>query len=218
MLTEKVEQLKKQLIDMAGIVENMIDSSCEGLFENNMKQLDLVFELEEKVNVLEIEIENETTSLIALFQPEARNLRSLLMIMKINNDLERIGDLAINIAKNANYLIETDKIKPFVDLPPMAKATKKMLHQTIQAFIDENPEQSHSVCLQDDVVDNLKDQIYRVLITYMISEPSTIKRAIHLMNIAQCLERIADLSTNIAEDNIFLCEGKMIKHHNDEEA
>ena len=217
MLQDKVSSLKKEIIYQANTVKSMINLSCSGLFERDVTKLDRVFELEDSVNLKEMEIEEMTTSLIALYQPEARLLRTILMILKINNDLERIGDLAVNIAKNSDYLISKDPIKPYIDLPQMAKETQEMLNDVINAFINGDVELSQQICLRDDIVDNYKDQIYRVLITYMISEPSTIKRALHITNVAQCLERIADLSTNIAEDNIYICEGKVIKHHSDEE-
>ncbi len=216
MLLEKVEKIKKEIIYQANLVKSMVELSCSGLFEKDKNKLDKVFELELLVNRRELKIDDSITTVIALYNPEAKFLRTILMALKINNDLERIGDLAVNIAKNADYLIKKAQIKKYIDLPQMAKEVLKMLSDVIDAFIEGKIEMSKEICFRDDTIDDFKDQIYRILITYMISEPSTIKRAIHLINVAQCLERIADLTTNIAEGNIYIYEGKNIKHHLEE--
>ena len=213
MLLEKVENIRKEIIYQANFVKSMVKLSYEGLFEKDNSKLNKVLEMENLVNKRELEIEDSSTAVIALYNPEAKLLRTILMALKINNDLERIGDLAVNISKNAAYLIQKEQIKKYIDLPQMANEVFKMLNDTIEAFVDEKVEMSKDICIRDDIIDDFKDQIYRILITYMIDEPSTIKRAIHLINIAQCLERIADLTTNIAESNIYIYKGKIIKHH-----
>ncbi|MCK4653671.1 MAG: phosphate signaling complex protein PhoU [Candidatus Cloacimonetes bacterium] len=213
MLNEKIEELKKNIIEEANLVETMIELSIEGLLEKDNSKLEKVFELEEQINSREIEIEEEAISLVALYQPEAKNLRTIMMILKMNNDLERMGDLAINIVQSAQYLIRKPFIKKLINLPSMAEETQKMLKNSITAFIDENTELAKQVCIDDDVVDDLKEHIYRVLITYMMDDPATIKRAFHINKISSNLERIADLSTNIAEDTIYMAKGKVIKHH-----
>ncbi len=190
----------------------MIKLSIEGLLEKDNSKLERVLEIEELVNTNEIRIEEEAITLIALQKPEAKNLRTILMIIKMNNDLERMGDLAENITQSAEYLIRKPFIKKLINLPAMAEVTMNMVKQSIDSFINEDTKLAEQVCIDDDIVDDLKEQIYRVLITFMTSDPTTIKRAIHINKIASNLERIADLSTNIAEDTIYIAKGTVIKH------
>jgi len=217
MITEKINILKKKLIEEAGLAEEMVKKSIEGLVEKKKEILEKVIkEYEPKMNEFEIELDELCTNLIALYQPEAGNLRTILMILKINNDLERIGDLAVNISQSALFLIERPLVKPLIDIPRMAEEAIEMLKDAINSFINKDTELAKSVCEKDRIVDGLRDQILRELITYMSSDPSTIERSIHLIRISRCVERIADLSTNICEDVIFMVEGKVIKHHKDE--
>ena len=217
MLEEKLNELKKKLIEEASLAEDMVKKSIEGLIEKRREILEKVIkEYEPKMNELEIELDELCTNLIALYQPEAGNLRTILMILKMNNDLERIGDLAVNISESALFLIERPLVKPLIDIPRMAEEAIDMLKSAIDSFINKNAGLAKSVCEKDIIVDNLRDQILRELITFMSSDPSTIERSIHLIRISRNLERIADLSTNICEDVIFMVEGKVIKHHKDE--
>jgi len=217
MLEEKLNDLKKKLIEEAGLSEDMVKKSIDGLIGKRKEILEKVIkEYEPKMNKLEIELDELCTNLIALYQPEAGNLRTILMILKMNNDLERIGDLAVNISESALFLIERPPVKPLIDIPRMAEETIDMLKKAVDSFINRDAKLAKSVCERDNVIDNLKDQILRELITYMSSDPSTIERSIHLIRISRCLERIADLSTNICEDVIFMVKGKVIKHHKDE--
>jgi len=217
MLTEKINILKKKLIDMASLAEDMVKNSIRGLIEKRKEILEKVIkEYEPKMNELEIELDELCTNLIALYQPKAGNLRTILMILKMNNDLERVGDLAVNISESALYLIERPPVKPLIDIPRMAEESIDMLKNAIDSFINKDAELAKSVCEKDTIVDGLRDQVLRELITYMSSDPTTIERAIHLIRISRSLERIADLSTNICEDVIFMVEGKVIKHHKDE--
>jgi len=215
MLLEQIQELKKSIIEQANKVEKMIQLSMVGLLERNEKKLVEVFDLEDEINERELEIEEDATTLIALQKPEAKNLRIILMIIAMNNDLERMGDLAVNITKRAQYLIQKPFIKKLINIPNMAEETLKMLKNTITAFVDEDVDLAKQVCIDDDIVDDLKEQIYRVLITYMMDNPGTIKRAFNINNISQNLERIADLSTNIAEETIYMVEGTVIKHNLD---
>ena len=217
MLKEKLNELKKKLIEEADLAQDMVKKSIEGLIKKRKEILEKVIkEYEPKMNELEIELDELCTNLIALYQPEAGNLRTILMILKMNNDLERIGDLAVNISESALFLIERPLVKPLIDIPRMAEEAIDMLKSAIDSFINKNAELAKSVCEKDIIVDNLRDQILRELITFMSSDPSTIERSIHLIRISRNLERIADLSTNICEDVIFMVEGKVIKHHKDE--
>lgn len=216
MLEEKLNELKKKLIEEATLAENMVKNSIRGLIEKKKEILDKVIKEDEpKMNELEIELDQLCTNFIALYQPEAGNLRAVLMILKINNDLERMGDLAVNISESALYLIERPLVKPLIDIPRMAQETINMLKSSIDSLINKDANLAKSICQKDVIVDNLRDQILRELITYMSSDPSTIERSIHLIRISHSLERIADLSTNICEDVIFMVEGKVIKHHKD---
>ncbi len=218
MLKQKIEELKKAVIEQANQVDLMIKLSIDGLLEKDNSKLKEVLEIEELVNINEVKIEEEVVTLIALQKPEAKNLRTILMILKMNNDLERMGDLAENITQSAEYLIRKPFIKKLINLPAMAQVTMNMVKQSIDAFINEDEKLATQVCIDDDIVDDLKEQIYRVLITFMTSDPTTIKRAIHINKIASNLERIADLSTNIAEDTIYIAKGTVIKHQADRDS
>lgn len=217
MLREKIDILKKKLVEMASLGESMVKNSIEGLTKKRKEILQKVIEeYEPKMNELEIELDEMCTKLIALYQPEAVDLRTILAALKINNDLERIGDLAVNIAESALILIERPLVKPLIDIPRMAEETISMLKNAVDSFINRDSKLAKSVCERDSIVDNLRDQIFRELITYMISDPSTIEPSFHLIRISRSLERIADLSTNICEDVIFMIESKIIKHHKED--
>ncbi|MCM8785765.1 MAG: phosphate signaling complex protein PhoU [Candidatus Omnitrophica bacterium] len=217
MLDERIIELKRKITEFGLLIEKMIDESIAGLLNKNEERLKKVIEdLEEKANNFEIEIEELCIETIAQFEPKAKNLRIILMILKINNDLERIGDHAVNISESSLFLIKRPDVKPLIDIPRMADESIKMLKDSINSFINEDAEMARNVCYRDNIVDNLKDQIIRELVTYMISDPNTIERSLELIRITQNLERIADLSTNIGEDVIFITQGKIIKHHIEE--
>ncbi len=213
LLDMKLLALKKALIDYATLIGNMIDKVMRGLLkkENGLLQ-ELIEHDEPKTNQLELEVEELGTTLIAQYEPKAKDLRIVLMVLKINNDLERIGDHLVNIAESALYLIERPPVKPLIDIPKMGDLVVKMLKDSITAFVNEDAKLAQSVCEQDSMVDNLLEQVIRELITYMTSDPKTIERSLHLIRIAHNLERIADLSTNISEDVIFIVDGRVIKH------
>ncbi len=218
MLKQEVEKLKGQLISYAGLVESMIDKSIAGLLNKDKNLLTEVAEKDEpRANDYEIEIEEYCTVIIAKFQPTAKDLRMIMMIAQMNNDLERMADQAVNIVESSLFLIERPQLKPLIDIPRMAEICKKMVKDAIDSFIKEDVELAAKVCKQDDIVDEIQEQIYRELITYIMDNPKTIERALQLNRISNNLERIADLSTNICEDVIFIVEGRMIKHHKDEE-
>lgn len=214
MLEEKTNDLKRDLVGFATLVENMIEKSIRGLLEKKRELLvEVIEEDEPKANELEIEIDELCTTLIAQFEPKAKDLRIILMGTKMCNDLERMGDHAVNIAESSLFIIERPLVKPLLDIPRMAELTIKMLKDSTDAFINEDVGLARNVCERDSVVDDLKDQILRELITFMTSDTTTIQRALHLLRISGNLERIADLSTNICEGIIFTTKGKVIKHH-----
>ena len=214
MLEAKLTDLKRELIGFASLVEQMIEKSIKGLLNKKRESLLEILENDEpKANSLELELEELCTTLIAQFEPKAKDLRIILMIAKMSNDLERMGDHAVNIAESSLFLIERPLVKPMLDIPRMAELTKKMLRDSIDSFINEDTNLAKNVCERDNLVDNLKDQLLRELITFMSSDSTTIERSLHLIRISGNLERIADLSTNICEDVIFVAKGQVIKHH-----
>jgi phosphate transport system protein len=213
MFYEKLNRLKEKIIEQGNLVESMIEKSIRGLLNKDKALLLEVLQVDEpRTNEIEIEIDEMCINLIARFQPEARDLRTIIMILKMNNDLERIGDMAVNISESALYLVERPQVKPMIDLPKMAEETIQMLKDGIDSFIKGDAKLAKSVCERDDIVDAYRDQILRELITYMISDPTTIERVIHIERISRNLERIADLATNIGEDVVYIVEGKIIKH------
>ena len=208
MLPEELTKLKGRLIEYAGLVENMIDRAVKGLLNNDVELLDKVENIDEpRANEFELELEEQCTILIARFQPAAKDLRSIMMIAQMNNDLERMGDLAVNIVDDARYLSERPPVKPFIDIPQMAELTRAMVRDAINSFINEDAQMARSVCQRDNTIDEIRDQIQRELLTHMMSDPQTIDRALRIQKISSALERIADLSTNICEDTIFIIEG-----------
>jgi phosphate transport system protein len=212
-LEQKLSELKERLMAMAAIAEDMVANSINALVNRDRSLARRVIEADEdRVNHLEIDIEDATINLIALYQPEASNLRTLAMIIKINNDLERLGDHAVNIAEAAEFLIERPPVKPLVDLPRMSDVAISMLKDALDSFNRSDAELARAICARDSVVDSFKDQIARELITYMTSDASTIDRAMKLIMIALNLERIADHATNIAEDVVYIVRGETIKH------
>lgn len=213
MLKNKIIELKEKLMEMASLVETMLEDSKRGLVEKNREILRNIIEKKEPiVNSLEVEIDEFCTELIALYQPKASDLRIILTVLKMNNDLERIGDHAENISQSALFLIERPRIKPLIDIPRMADESIQMIKDSITAFLKQDTAIAKSVLERDDIVDNLRDQVIRELITYMASDPTTIERSLELIRIAHNLERAADLATNLSEDVIFMVEGKIVKH------
>jgi phosphate transport system protein len=214
MFEEKMTNLKRQLVEYVNLVESMIGKAVKGLLERNGDLLRQVIEDDEaRANEMEIEIEELCVSLIAQYEPKAKDLRTTLMVMKMNNDLERMGDHAVNIAQAAEFLIDRPLVKPMIDIPRMHEVTIKMLRDSITAFMDEDADLAKSVCERDGIVDGLRDQVLRELITFMLSDSKTIERSLHLTRVSGNLERIADLSTNMSEDVIFMVKGQVIKHH-----
>jgi phosphate transport system protein len=213
-LEERLIELRKTLIEFATLVEHMIESSIKGLERREKELLDSVAQIDEpKANELDIKLDELCASLIAQYQPMAKDLRIILMIFKMNEALERMADHAVNISESGLDLLEGPMVKPLVDIPQMATVAAQMLRDSIASFINEDAGLSKSVCARDSIIDDLRDKTYKELIDVMSADPSTIKRCLHLMRISRNLERIADLSTNICEDIIFIVEGKVIKHH-----
>ena len=215
MQPEKLNELKGEIIQFSAHIERMIDKSVKGLVSRNEALLlELIDQDEPKANRFELDIDEACTNLIAQFQPMARELRTILVVYDMNAALERMGDHAVNISKNALELIRVPPIKPFIDIPRMNELARGMLSDVIQSFINEDPQLALEVCRRDSIIDDLRNQILRELITFMTENPSIISHFINILRIAENLERIADLTTNIAEDTIFMLQGRVIKHHN----
>lgn len=212
-LQEEINNLKKSLLQMASMVEEMIVKSIKSLKEKNTPLAEEIIRNDDVINRMEIDIDNLCIKTLALYHPEAEDLRTVTMIMKINNDLERIGDHAVNIAERAIYLSDKPPVKPLIDIPRMAEKATEMLRESLEAFVNKNAELAVEVCKKDDEVDYLENQIMRELITYMMEDPSTIDRSLRLILIARDLERVADLATNIAEDAFYIASGQILKHH-----
>jgi phosphate transport system protein len=213
MIRESLDVLREKLIESASLVKGMIEKSVGGLTQRDKKLLSEVIEQDEpRENALEIEIDEACIHLIARYQPQAKHLRTILMVLKMNNDLERMGDEAVNISESALFLVDKPEVKPLIDIPRMAEEAAKMLTDSLKALINEDVQLAHDVCKRDDIVDGLRDQICRELITFMVADPTVIEPSMRLIRISRSLERIADLSTNICEDVIYMAEGRTIKH------
>lgn len=210
---EELKKLKENLIAMSLTAQEMIECAIMMLVERKKDLKERVFEKEEKLNMMQIEIDSMAFKLIALRQPAAGDLRFLISAIKINSDLERIGDLAVNIVERNEDLLKSPALKPLIDIPRMAKISQKMVQDVVEAFINKNPELAREVCREDDTVDKLNEQIFRELLTYMLQDTNNITRAISLTFISKYLERIADHATNIGEDVYYMVEGKDIRHH-----
>ncbi len=209
MLKEKVSKVKKMLIEQSMLVENMLELCFKGYIEKKPENLDQVMALEMVVNRMDNDIDELCHNLIALHSPECRNLRTILSVLKINMDLERMGDLAVNIAKSYQFLLQKPFYKPIIELAKLAKDTKIMLQSAMTAFIYEDNELAMQVRERDDFIDRLHDRIFKLLISNM---KITVEAALHMNRISKNYERIADLSTNIAENTIYICQGNIVKH------
>ena len=204
---EELALLNRKLLEMASLVESMIAKSIKALREGNMILAQEVISTDEQVNAMEIEIDNLCVKILALYQPEAKDLRTVTMIMKVNNDLERIGDHASSIPP----------IKPLVDIPKMADKAMEMLRESLDAFIRRDAKLAVVVCRKDDEVDNYEPQIVRELITFIMSDPSMLNLALRYIYVARHIERVADLATNIAEDAYYIATGEVLKHQHTSE-
>ena len=210
---EELKNLKQRLLHMGDLAQEMIGLSIKALVDRNEGYAKEVFNIEQRVNHLEVEIEEEILRLFAIRQPAAKDLRLLTAMLKINNDLERVADQAVNVAETAQFLLKEPLLKPLIDIPHMAMLAQRMIKNSLAAFVNHDPVLAQEVCQDDDEVDRLKDQLFRELLTFMMENPRSITRAVDLILISRNLERIADHATNISEDVIFIEEGKNIKHH-----
>ncbi len=210
--SDLLEQLRRQLIGMGAEVEGQIRAAVEALIEGNAEKARGVCERDVVVNELEVRNEEAVIHLLATQQPVAGDLRLLVAAIRINADLERIGDHAVNIAQAAERLAGVKPFKPWIDIPHMAEVVRGMLRDSLDAFVRRDTALAKEVLLRDDVVDAKNLSLIRELLTYMAENPGLISRSIEIMSISKNLERVADLATNIAEETIFIAEGLVIKH------
>lgn len=212
---EELQHLKERLLSMSCLVEDSISLSIKSLVERDSLLANRVLDQDDLIDEIEIEIDELCLKLLALHQPQARDLRFIASSMKIVNDLERMGDLAVNIAHRSLDLLKEPLLKPLIDIPRMARCTQAMLKDSLNAFVNDDVQLAREVLKRDDEVDKLNVQIFRELLTYMLQDPSSVQRAVDLIIVAKNLERIADHSTNIAEDVIYIVEARVVKHHTD---
>lgn len=211
-LQRDLEALKNQLLSMGRLVEKVSNQAIAALQERNPELSAGVHELDKMVDQQEVQIEEECLKILALHQPVATDLRFVVCVMKVNNDLERMGDLAINIAERAAYLSNHDPLGVPLDFHRMAEVAREMIQVSLNSLLNLDTKLARKVLAMDDEVDNINKQMFMILEEIMIKEPATIRRAIHLLSASRHLERIADLATNIAEDVVFLVEGEVIRH------
>jgi phosphate transport system protein len=208
----ELKALKERILTMGGAVERAIEEATQALIEREPVRFRSVHDLEKNINQSHVEVDEACVRLLARQSPLAADLRLVVAILKINTDLERMGDQAVNIAYNGEKYLSEPPLKPLIDLPRMAQIVREMVRQSLDAFVTKDLKLAREVLNRDDVVDQYKDQIFRELLTYMISDPRTIERALNLILIARNLERLGDHATNIAEDVIYAISGQDIRH------
>ena len=210
---EELEQLKARLLEMGGLAEEQVRVAVQGLVQRDRGLIARVLTNDQPLNALHIEIDKRCFTLLALHQPMAVDLRAIVSAVKINTDLERVGDLAINIAEAALRYANHAPVKRLIDIPTMASIAQTMLRDALDAFVRRDIALAQQVLNADDDLDGLKTQIFRELLTYMLQDPATIEPALDLILISRHLERIGDHATNIAEDVIFMVSARDVRHH-----
>lgn len=211
---EQLDLLKRRLLEMSTLAENLVELGVDALLTRDAGKADEVLDADREIDKLEIEIEQLSISLLALQQPMARDLRFIVSAIKISSDLERVGDHAVNIAQSTQRLIDMNShITPDPEVHDMAGRARAMLNDALDAVVRLDGALGRDVCRRDDQVDALHDSLFRIIITHMLEDPSTISAGLELFLVSRNLERVADLATNIAEDAVYLAEGKTIKHH-----
>ena len=214
---DELQALKNRLLEMGALVEDRVHRAVHSLIDRRVEEAEAIVAADRVINDLHIEIDDRCLKLLATQTPLAVDLRLITSAMKINSDLERIGDQAVNVAENVVKILPYPPLKPLIDIPRMAEIAEKMTRDALDSFVRRDSELARDVLRRDDAVDQLKDQVFRELLTYMMADPGTIQRALCLILISRNLERVADHATNIAEDVIFLVEARDVRHHHLEE-
>lgn len=207
-----LSDLKDRVLRMGSLVEDAIRKSIKALVDRDRDLALAVIDGDHLINTYDVEIEEECIRLLAIWQPTGSNLRFITTAIKIITDLERMGDLAVDICERAVELMEEPQLKPYIDIPRMAEAAQKMLKDSLDSFVSKDPDMALKVCEADDFVDNLNQQIFNELLVYMLQDPKNIARAVRLTYVAKYLERIGDHATNIAEMVVYMVKGKVIRH------
>jgi len=210
---DELSELKSTLLAMSAEAQTALSASVEALLQRDSTKAAQVISGDHRIDGFELEIEELVVKLLATQQPMARDLRLLMAAMKISNDLERVGDHAVNIAQSAERLLGSPPIVPEPEIVEMARLARRMLSDALDAFVRADAQAGRALCRRDDQVDGLHDSVFRILLTHMMETPHIISAAMELFLVSRNLERVADLATNIAEDVVFMVEGKTIKHH-----
>jgi phosphate transport system protein len=209
---QELKKLKDDIVAMGELAQKMFQTAMQALIHREAKYTADVLQMEDRLDLYQVEIDEEAMRLMAIYGPVALDLRFVLMVARINTELERIGDQAVNMCEYVELLLSEPELKKLIDLPRMAETAASMLTQSLRAFQENDADKAAEVIRSDDLVDALNDQIFRELLTYMISDAKTITRSLALLLTARALERIADHSTNIAEEVIFLIKGVDVRH------
>ncbi|HEX7546503.1 MAG TPA: phosphate signaling complex protein PhoU [Gemmatimonadaceae bacterium] len=211
---EKLDLLKRRLLDMSQLAEELLAKSVQAFLQRDAAKAETVVPADAQVDLLEVEIEQLAVSLLALQQPMARDLRFIVSAIRIAGDLERVGDHAVNIALSAQRMVALRTgVTPPPEIADMARRSRRMLSDALDAVVRLDGALGRDVCKRDDQVDELHESVFRILLTHMMEDPATISAALELLLVSRNLERVADLATNVAEDAVYLAEGKTIKHH-----
>ncbi|MDT8368906.1 MAG: phosphate signaling complex protein PhoU [Longimicrobiales bacterium] len=209
---QELDTLQERLMEMAGMAEELVGVAFQAVVEKDRSVAKYARAKDEEIDDLEVAIEEQVTELLALHQPVATDLRQVISALKMSNDIERVGDHAVNIARAAKRLAKAPPLPETRELGEMAVIARAMLSDALAAYIARDPATARVVCVTDDKVDNLRRSLFRILLTYMLEEPRMISGALELLRISQSLERVADLATNISEDVVYLVEGRSMKH------
>lgn len=209
---EELAELRSRLLEMAAMAEDLVARAVEAVMARDVEKAKAVVRDDRELDALEVELDEACIQLLALHQPFARDLRLLMMAMRISNDLERVGDHAVNIAETVEHLEGRPPLDRFPQLEEIARVAREMLSDALDSFVREDSEAAHAVCLRDDRVDTLHESLFRILLTHMMEDPRRIGSAMALILVSRNLERVADLATNVAEDVVYLVEGRTIKH------
>ena len=210
---EELDILKSRLLEMGGLAEQRVRRAVQGLAEREHDLIESVLVGDEPINVLQLEIDDRCLKMLALHQPMATDLRAVMAAVKINTDLERVGDLAVNIAEAVRRYLQHPPVKELIDIPRMAMIAQDMLRDALDAYVRRDIPLAQNVLDRDDEVDALKTMVFRELLTHMLRDPQTIEPSLDLILISRHLERIGDHATNIAEDVIFMVSAKDVRHH-----
>jgi phosphate transport system protein len=210
---EELEALQVRLLEMGGLAEERVSAAVQSLVSRDIAAIERVLYGDEPINALHVEIDNRCFKLLALHQPMATDLRAIVATVKINTDLERVGDLAVNIAEAAKRYATHPPVKKLIDIPQMGDIAQEMLHDALDAFVRRDTALAQRVLNEDDRLDGLKTQIFRELLEYMLKDPATVEPALDLILVSRHLERIGDHATNVAEDVIFMVSALDVRHH-----